>query len=108
MSNLKAVPERDALCLDRLQAELSACLAFSRATLQALAALSPAAARAAIDVLGDEVCAAPSAAAQSIIQDVHDELDCPAGVRALERAVIRAAQDLSQAHGDAGRAISRG
>jgi len=92
--NVAHLPKRDSQRLDNMQAQLSACLAMSRATLQALAVLSPMMARAAAEALQDEAELAGSAEARRLIDEVRDDLDRPAAARALERALIRSAENL--------------
>ena len=89
MPNIVALDEEDAQRLRSLQSQMHACLAMNRVTLQALAILSPTVRRAA---LADETAAAPSDEASLILAETRTELSRPEAARALERALIRAAE----------------
>ena len=92
MPNTVALDEEDALRLRHLQSEVHACLAMNRVTLQALAILSPTVRRAALAALADETTAAPSDETSQILAETRAELSRPEAARALERALIRAAE----------------
>src|SRR5689334_22233607 len=81
--NVVTLPKRDSQRLDNMQAQLCACLALSRATLEALAALSPLLARTAAETLGDEARAATSREARRIINEIQHDLSRPASERAI-------------------------
>jgi hypothetical protein len=92
MPNFVALDEEDALRLCSLQSQVHACLAMSRATLQALSTLSPLVGRAALEALSDEAWATTSEETSQILAETRAELARPGAARALERALIRAAQ----------------
>jgi hypothetical protein len=95
VSEALAPTQPDVRRLTAMQAELQACLALSRATLQTLAALSPQLGETAEAALEDEAAGASREAAQ-IITEARRDLHRPAAARALERAILRAAETLPE------------
>lgn len=98
VSDAFAPTQHDTRRLISMQAELQACLALSRATLQTLAAISPQLGETAEAALEDEAAGATQEAAQ-IITEARRDLHRPAAARALERAILRAAEKLPEERG---------
>jgi hypothetical protein len=100
-----ALAEEDRGALRGLDADLQAALALSRATLRALAALSPALNIAADAALEEEAerCARNAAPQRTldIVADARQDLQHPPTearvIRALERALVEAADALPSA-----------
>lgn len=105
MREILALAEEDRDALRALDADLQAALALSRATLRALAALSPTLSAAADAALEDEAeaCArraAPQRALDVVADARHDLQRVPVEalmVRAMERALVNAADALPAA-----------
>lgn len=105
MREILALAEDDRGALRAMDADLQAALALSRATLRALAALSPALNTAADAALEDEAerCARRAAPQRTmdIVADARQALQHPPAeariVRSLERALIDAANALPPA-----------
>jgi hypothetical protein len=97
-----ALAEEDRGALRALDADLQAALALSRATLRALAALSPALNTAADAALGEEAerCTRSAAPQRTldIVAEARQDLQQPPAearvIRALERALVDAANAL--------------
>ncbi len=102
MREILALAEDDRGVLHALDADLQAALALSRATLRALAALSPALNTAADAALEDEAerCARSAAPQRTldIVTEARLDLQQPPAearvIRALERALVDAANAL--------------
>lgn len=101
MQQTVALAEKDARRIRTLQAEVQACLALSRATLQAVAAMSPVVSAAADVALEEEAVrqAIPDRTLE-IIEQVRLDLHCSSAearlARMLERALIDAADAVPE------------